>query len=227
MRAVIFDLDETLIHSGIDFKKMKSETIEFLERVGVTHGLLNDRMLNFEIVRLAVDNLRGKGFSQEEINRVLAKVTKIMNQVELESLHGATLIEGVPETLKAMKTKGLKVGIMTRGCREYTEKVLAKFGLRKYVDAVVARDDVEKPKPDPEHAFHLLRLLCVPVEEALLVGDHSSDAECAKKAGLKFILFRRRDQEIEALEEYDYKAISNIRDIVNIVRDVDNRRKVV
>jgi len=61
LRAVIFDLDETLIHSGIDFKKMKSETIKFLQGVGVAHELLNNRMLNVEITRVAVENLRGKG----------------------------------------------------------------------------------------------------------------------------------------------------------------------
>ena len=61
LRAVIFDLDETLIHSKIDFKKMKFEIISFLQYMGVTPGLLNDRMLNVEITRVAVENLRGKG----------------------------------------------------------------------------------------------------------------------------------------------------------------------
>jgi len=227
LRAVIFDLDETLIHSRINFKNMKSKIIDFLQSIGVTHGLLNDRMLNFEIISLAVENLRKKSFSEEAIRRFLAEVTGIMNHVELDSLDGATLIDGVPETLKALKAKGLKIGVMTNSCREYAEKVLARLGLDKYVDAVAARDDVEKPKPNPEHALHLLRLLDVSVNEALFVGDHWLDAECARKSGLKFVLVGRRDQNIEALKECDYQAVNNIKDIVNIVKDADNFEKNV
>ncbi|MCW4020129.1 MAG: HAD family phosphatase, partial [Candidatus Bathyarchaeota archaeon] len=151
MKAVIFDLDGTLINSAIDFKKIKSWVIGYLQSVGVTHGLLNAGMLNFKIISIAVEHLRTKGFSEERIKRVLGKVSKIMNQVELESLKGATLVEGVPETLKALKARGLKLGVITRSCRECAEKILAQFGLRGFFDAIVARDDVENSKPNPEH----------------------------------------------------------------------------
>jgi len=217
LRAVIFDLDETLIHSGIDFKKMKSLTIEFLESMGVKPCLLSTRMLNLEIINIVTEDLRMKGLSREEIQRVLAKVAEIMNEVELESLDKATLIEGVPETLRALKARGLKVGIMTNGCREYAKKVLARFCLEKYVDAVVARTDVARPKPSPEHAFYVLKLLDVSAEEAVLVGDHWLDAECAKKSGLQFILVGRLEQNVEALRGYKYLVANSIIDIVHMV----------
>jgi len=216
LRAIIFDLDETLIHSGIDFKKMKSLTIEFLESMGVKPSLLSTHMLNLEIINIATEDLRLKGFSREEIQRVLDRVTEIMNQVELESLDKAALIEGVPQTLKALKARGLKVGIMTNGCREYAKKVLARFCLEIYVDAVAARTDVAMPKPSPKHAFYLLKLLDVSPEEAVLVGDHWLDAECAKKSGLKFILVGRPKENVEALKGYEYQVANSIVDIVNM-----------
>ena len=221
MKAVIFDLDETLIHCRVDFKKMKALTIGFLQQSGVTPGLLNDGMLNFEIMRLAVADLRGKSFSENAIRRVRANVTKIMNNVELESLGGVTAMEGAKETLKALKSRGLKIGIMTNGCHEYAEKVLSKVGLDRYVDAVAARDDVEKPKPDPEHAFHLLKLLGVSATEALFIGDHWLDAECAKRAGLAFVLVKNRMQDVEALKDHPYQAVNSIKDIVNLVNGMD------
>ena len=227
MRAVIFGLDGTLIHSRIDFKKMKSMTIDFLQSIGVTPGLLNDHMLNFEILRLASENLRGKGFSEEAIRQFMVKVTDTMNRVELESWNEATIIDGVPGTLRALKAKGLKIGIITNGCREYAEKVLSKFGLGKYVDDVAARDDVERPKPNPEHALHLLRLLGVSAQETLFVGNHWLDAECAKRSGLNFVLVAGRDQSIEALKEARYQAVSSIKDIVNIVNVMSNNGKNV
>jgi len=199
---------------------MKSRIIEYLQTVGVTPGLLNNNMLNFQITSIAVEDLRTKGVSQEKIRNILSKVSNIMNRVELESLPRASLIEAVPETLKAMKAKGLKIGIMTRSCHKYTKKILYKFRLSKFFDAVVARDDVENPKPNPEHAFHLLSLLGVRAEEALYVGDHWSDGECAKKAGLKFVLIKRYDQKVTSPEESSFPTVNNIRDLVQFCKEV-------
>ncbi|RJS90435.1 HAD family phosphatase, partial [Candidatus Bathyarchaeota archaeon] len=143
LKAVIFDLDGTLINSAIPFEKMKLKIIKYLEEVGVTTGLLNKKMLNFEITRRAIDDLKNKGFSQQYIRETLCEVSRIMNEVELESLDGASLILGAAETLRALKERGLKLGLMTRSCREYAEKILERFNIRKYFDAVIARDDVE------------------------------------------------------------------------------------
>jgi len=217
LRAVIFDLDGTLINSAIPFKEMKSKVITYLQANGVTAGILNENMLNSEIVNLAVGNLQPKGFSENKISEVLAQVSRIMNEVELQSIVNATLIEGVPETLQVLEEQGLKLGVMTRGCREYTQGVLTKFGLWRFFNAVVARDDVNQPKPNPEHAFYLLKLLGVKPQETLFVGDHWSDAECASQAGLRFVLVGRR-QGIEKVLELGYQAIDNINDIVKFIK---------
>jgi len=193
LKAIIFDLDGTLVNSSIPFKKMKMRIIKHLEEAGVPRGLLNNEMLNFEITSKALDYMKSRGFPQPYIKKVLDKVSDIMNEVELESSDNASLIPGVPETLKALKKRGLKVGLMTRTCREYAEKVLKRFNIRKYFDVIIARDDIENPKPDPSHAIRLLELLDVSADEALFVGDHWSDAECARRSRLKFILFRQDD----------------------------------
>ncbi len=219
MRAIIFDLDGTLIDSAIPFKEMKSTVIKYLQTVGVTPGLLNNDMLNSQITSIAVEDLRKKAVSQVEIRVIFSRVSDIMNGVELKSLPWASLIEAVPETLKALKDMGLKLGIMTRGCHEYAKKILDRFGLTEFFDAVVARDDVENPKPNPEHAFHLLGLLSVRAEEALCVGDHWSDGECAKKAGLKFVLVKRGDRNITSPEESGFLTVNSIRDLVQFCRE--------
>jgi len=217
LKAVIFDLDGTLINSAICFKEMKSRIIRHLESRGVIHGLLNDGMLNFEITRLAVENLRLKSFSEEHIQRILGEASEIMNEIELGSLDGATLVEGVPGTLKALKAKGLRLGIITRGCREYAERILSRFGLRKYFDAVVARDDVDRPKPDPEHARQLLKALDVAAKDALFVGDHWSDAECARRSGVEFLFVRKRGQSVDAPEAFGFPTVGDIEEIVRFI----------
>jgi phosphoglycolate phosphatase len=216
LKAVIFDLDGTLINSAIPFKEMKRKVITFLQANGVKERLLNEDMLSTEIINLAVSCLQQKGFSENRVSDVLAQVSNIMNEFELQSTENATVIEGVPQTLYVLKEQGLKLGVMTRGCREYTHKILAKFSLNRYFDTVAARDDVDQPKPNPEHAFHLLKLLGVKAQETLFVGDHWSDAECAKQAGLKFV-FVSHGQDIEKVQELDYPIIDNINDVVRFL----------
>ena len=218
LKAVIFDLDGTLINSAIPFKKMKSRIIRYLEEAGVTPGLLNDEMLNFEITSKAVDDLKGKGFPPHYIERALNEVSNIMNEVELESSDDASLIPRVPETLEALKKRGLKIGLMTRSCREYAEKILGRFDLRKYFDVIIARDDTENPKPDPSHAIRLLELLDVSAEETLFVGDHWSDAECAERSGLKFVLFRREEDDLQ-VGRSDIQSIDDIKEILRIIEE--------
>jgi phosphoglycolate phosphatase len=216
LKAVIFDLDGTLINSAIPFKEMKRKVIAFLHANGVDDRLLNEDMLSTEIIDLAICCLQRKDSSVNQVSEILAQVSNIMNEVELQSTGNATVIEGVPRTLRVLKERGLKLGVMTRGCSEYTHKILSKFSLNRFFDAVAARDDVDQPKPNPEHAFHLLRLLGVKAQETLFIGDHWSDAECAKQAGLNFV-FVSHGQGVEKVQELGYLIIENINDIVRFL----------
>jgi len=217
LKAVIFDLDGTLIDSKIDFRKMRRRNIRLLEASGVEQGLLTEEMLNYDIERRAVEDLRTKGVSEEEIQRIFQKVADIMNEIELEAVEDAQLLNGVAETLEKLKKIGFKIGIITRSCREYANKILKKFELERLIDAVAARDDVSKPKPDPEHPRHLMKILGVKPSEAVLVGDHPMDALCAKNIGMRFFLIPKRDTNFKAFEEYSHEILWNIRDILQIL----------
>lgn len=219
MKAVIFDLDDTLIQSGIDFNKMKTKIIGYLQSVGVSAGVINNQMLNYEIMRIAEKELRLKGSSQQEITFIDARVQEIMNEIELESLDQAKLVYGVKSTLKTLKSLGIKIGIITNSCHEYAKSILEKFKLDKYIDVIVARDDVKKPKPDPEHANHLLKALEVSAKETLFVGDHWLDAECAGKSGVRFIfLDNKRAKSRKETMVLCCETIHSIRKIVDIAR---------
>ena len=217
MKAVIFDLDGTLIDSKIDFRKMKRRNIRLLEASGVERGLLTEEMLNYDIERRAFEDLRTKGVSEEEIQGVFQKVAEIMSEIELEAIEDVKLLDGVVETLEKLRRVGLKIGIITRSCREYANRILEKFELEGLIDAVAARDDVLKPKPDPEHPRYLMKTLGVKPSETVLVGDHPMDALCAKNVGLRFFLIPKRNTNFKAFEEYSHEILSNIRDIVHIL----------
>lgn len=217
MKGVIFDLDGTLVDSKIDFRKMKRRNIKLLEASGVEPGLLTEEMLNYDIEKRAIKDLRTKGVSEEEIQRIFQKTAEIMNETELEAIKDVKLVNGVVETLEKLKRLGLKIGIITRSCREYTNRILEKFGLDKLIDAVATRNDVLKPKPDPKHPRYLMKILGVKPSETVLIGDHPMDALCAKNVGMRFFLITKRNTNFKAFEGYSYEILWNIRDIVYIL----------
>jgi phosphoglycolate phosphatase len=214
LKAILFDLDGTLIDSEIDFQKMKRRTIRFLEVSGVKEGLLSEDMLNYDIENLALQHMRRNGVSEQEIEKIFHMVSEIMNEVELEALENVKIMDGVVDTLETLKKRGLKLGILTRGCREYVDGILRKFNLERLIDAVAARDDVSNPKPNPEHPRYLMEIIGVKPSETLLIGDHPMDALCARNVGIRYFLIPRRKS---IPKQLGHETLRNISDLVDIL----------
>ncbi len=184
--AVIFDLDHTLIRSQIDFSEMKRRMLNYLRAEHPEFVELDNRWTTYDIVGYTVKHLERQGIP-ETIPRVMCELDRIMADVEMASLSKVVLIDGAVEALSRLRNAGLKRGILTRSCREYAEEVLRTTGLSNFVDEVAARDDCENPKPDPGQVHWLLGKMKVSSDATVMVGDHPTDALCAKNAGIEFI----------------------------------------
>ena len=217
IRAIIFDLDKTLIDSTIDFQKMKTRVISFLEQLGVPPGLLNTALLNQDIEARAQAFLRDHGTTPHEIRMIFTRVTKIMNDIELEAIETVQPYLDAVETLQRLSDQGFKLGIITRGCREYAEKALAQAQLHQFFTAIVARDEVAHPKPDPEHPQLLLKRLKVNPAETLLVGDTPTDILCAHNHHMRCVWINRQNSNLpHRMPRPDYE-ITCLTDLVSIV----------
>jgi 3-amino-5-hydroxybenzoic acid synthesis related protein len=96
-------------------------------------------------------------------------------------------IEMFPKSLDVLRwarDQQLKLGILTGKDRERTLQLLELFELRDYFDAIVASDQLQRSKPDPEGMYLSLELLSCAPDEAVMIGDAVSDIECAQKAGV-------------------------------------------
>jgi len=189
--AVIFDLDGTLIVSSVDFLGMRRRLLQLFSTFGVRAASLDEGMPTYEILERGLEALRRRGGTEESLRAVSAKAASIMDEVELVSAEEARVAEGAEETLRRLRDRGLRIGVLTRSCREYAERTLRRTGLRSLVDVVVARNDVENPKPHPDHALRILELLSVTPGQTVMLGDHPSDADCAQRAGIRFIAIAR------------------------------------
>jgi pyrophosphatase PpaX len=102
--------------------------------------------------------------------------------------HHDTFVTEFPtvlDTVKILKEKGYKVGIVTTKLYDVVMKGLKLTKLDSYFDVIVALDHVEKAKPDPEPILNALKQLESKPEEAIMVGDNYHDILAGKNAGTK------------------------------------------
>ena len=217
--AVIFDLDGTLIRSSIDFVKMKNMIIAHFRSLEVDSEDFSSSTPTFEIVQKGIELLRKK-LPEERVSKARRHIEQIMTDVEMEQVDSVSVIPGVSETVKLLKEKGIKIGILTRSCREYALRSLEATGLSKLVDSVAARDDIDRPKPNPDQVIMLTQKLNAKLEETLMVGDHPIDALCARNSNVRFIGVLTGSSNADAFRKIGCDVIGNVNDLPKLlIRD--------
>ena len=109
------------------------------------------------------------------------------------------------ETLNILKNMGKKRAISTNRTTSM-KYIMEKFNLSPYFDMVVTALDVAKPKPDPESDEKILKELKVNRDRVLYVGDSEVDKGTAISSGVRFISYKNRILEADALIE-DHLAL--------------------
>lgn len=201
LKAVIFDLDDTLVLSTVDFAKFKGLVIERMVCQGEDGRLYSPNETIVAIVGRYEQRMMDKGVPPGEIRSRLAELDRIMDEVELERVSETVAIEGAATILRMLRTKGVRIGILTRGCREYATEALSRTGLLSLVDELECRNSETKAKPDPQSYMNLVRSLGVRPQDTIFIGDHPIDAKCAQNAGVVFIAVETGDVPREALLE--------------------------
>lgn len=86
--------------------------------------------------------------------------------------------------LHLVRRHGCKTGLATMSHRQEAQHVLRALGLEGKLDVVLTRDDVQHPKPDPEIYRVACRLLGVSLAECLAIEDSATGVRAALAAGI-------------------------------------------
>lgn len=180
MKGVIFDFDGTIVKSTIDFKRIKNRILEEAKKYRLK---IPDASL--PILELLEDI---KGVNGKKGKEFYFKAHRILKKEELNASEYTEPQKGAVNLLKRLKKKNIKVGIITRNCRDVVENVIERFNIP--YDVLLTRDDVERVKPDILHIKECLKLMGLKKEEVILVGDHLFDVRAGKRAGILSIGIR-------------------------------------
>lgn len=176
VRAVIFDLDGTLIDSKVDLALSVNATLEHLSRAPIEHERIYGYVGNGApmLVRRAL----GLGATDEEVERGLAY---FLSYYRAHMLDNTVTYPGVREGLALLK--GYPMAVLTNKPVRFSQGILDGLGISAHFRYVYGGNSFPTKKPDPEGVNVLLRDFAVAPREAMIVGDSEVDVCTARNAG--------------------------------------------
>lgn len=192
MKGIMFDMDNTLLRSRINFKLMRQDLISLLvkHQVGTRHTYAQTRTAA-EVIERGRKLLKdGDQFWLEE------ELFKIVRAYEEEGMKGATLEEGADILVSRLKKRGAVLAVVTNNSYEPACLALDQLGILTYFHTVVGREQMEALKPSPSGLHYVMRRH-PEVKEWVMVGDSWIDGEAARQAGVGFVAFQGEREEMQ------------------------------
>ena len=194
IKAVLFDLDGTLVNSIFDIAAAMNHALQALEQPTFSVEQY------YKMVGNGMKNLCRRALAEDK-QHLLEPLLAAYNARYLSHCCDETAVyDGVPALLEALSARGLRLAVITNKPQPQTEQVMALLSGAP-LQVVWGQQPPFAVKPDPAVYRHVCGLLGVSPEETAYCGDSDVDMLFAKAAGAKAIGclwgFRSRE-ELEA-----------------------------
>ena len=189
VETILFDFEGTLVDFQWNLIGAVRETTEMLR----TSGFPIDRFQGCKYSTLMTEAMKIAIELRQPPDEVREKIGAIYDRYDEDALTRWTLRPNARHFLTALKTRGMKTGLVSNVGKKAVEKAFKKMELQGYFDAVVTRNDVKALKPSGEGIRLALSRLHVIKDRALFIGDSLDDIQAAKEAGLKVIIIMGKE----------------------------------
>ncbi|MFX1418401.1 MAG: HAD family hydrolase [Promethearchaeota archaeon] len=203
IKAIIWDLDGTLIHFKIDYLRARRIAIQILKNYGVPKNLLTVNISILENMKFARDFFKNEGLTPKKINKIIEEVDSEIIKIEFEAAQNAKMINGIDQVLEFAKKNNLKQAIFTFNTKRNAEISLKEVKLLHYFPLIVGRDNISNLKPHPDHLIHICGVLNVETDEILVIGDNIRDIEAAINVGAYSIAIHTKLAKVESFQKAD------------------------
>ena len=182
LRAVLFDLDGTLLDTAPDM-------VSALNALRLENQL---EALPYDLVRGAVSHGAAKlvktGFPHAEGEHFETLRLRYLAIYSGALARGTRLFPGMEQVLDELSARHLSIGIVTNKPAWLTEPLLQALGLRSRFACVVSGDSVAERKPHPMPLLHAAAMAGVAPSECIYVGDAERDVQAARAANMPALI---------------------------------------
>lgn len=179
LKAVIFDLDGTLVDTADEFVIVVQALRAEHDREAMDPERIRASVSNGAraLVALALDIVEEEPVFEEKRQRLLELYSGVLGSV-------ARPYPGIEALIGELERRGIGWGISTNKPRAYTDPLLERLAMRPEPGSVVCPDDVRERKPHPESLYRNCRELGCGPHQAVYIGDHQRDIEAGRRAGM-------------------------------------------
>ncbi|MCP8311109.1 MAG: HAD family hydrolase [Candidatus Methylarchaceae archaeon HK01M] len=176
IKAMIFDLDGTLIKFALDVKSVRREAIAEIRKRGMNVENLS-KLSVYSMLKVMKRRTDGR-----TLLNLKQSLWRIVEKFELKAAYEVCIQPDALQTIAFIKKLGFKLAIVTNNGRKATNIVIRKLGLEIFFDVIVTREDVEELKPDGWSIGRTIKILGIEARETVYVGDSVIDVLAAKNA---------------------------------------------
>lgn len=177
IRALVFDLDGTLIDSKQDLVLSVNATLRAIGREELPHDLVASFVGSGAPV--LIGKALGGSADPEELQRALKY---FLAHYEQHKLDNTRAYDGVREAL--VRLDGRPMAVLTNKPANISIRILEGLGLAPFFKVIYGGNSFATKKPDPLGANTVLGDLQVAAHEAVMVGDSEVDVQTARNAGM-------------------------------------------
>ena len=180
-KGVIFDLDGVIC---------STDELHYLawKEIADRYQIPFDREMNDQLRGVSrMESLerilsRGRGEWTQEQKQQLAEEKNARYRELRGTLSEEDILPGVPETLQALRARGLALAIGSSS--KNAVAILERLGLSGWFDAVADGTQIKRSKPDPEVFLLAAEKLGLPAADCLVVEDAQAGIQAAQAGGM-------------------------------------------
>jgi len=214
MKAVIFDLDNTLL----DLIRMKKHCVAESIDAMIDAGLDMDRDQAKELLyKIYWKNIEDQQIFQKFLKKATGSVDPRMLAYAILAYRRVKTgmlapYPGTKRTLITLRDKGLKLAVVSDAPREQAWQRLCALKLDDFFDVIITYDDSKSHKPNAKPFRMALKGLNVQAKDTLMVGDWPErDIQGAKKLGMKTALAKYgNNHEVKHIADYELEKITDL-----------------
>ena len=215
-KAVIFDLDGTLIDSELfylnlllEFLKGKGMVLSF-EEACKTVGAHNSPIWE-NVARAHGGSISGKALRQEYKDEFERKFRD--RELDYSQMQFADVLP----VLEKLRADGVRMAIASSSSDKIIRRVVEQQNWERFFPVLVSGDNFRKSKPDPEIYRYTMKQLGTAPEETLVVEDSTYGIEAGKSAGV--MVAARRDLRFGFHQEKADCLFDDMREILLKISD--------